>query len=384
MPSVSSLEDVSAALAGSARRGPSGADRRRPHGARPGPHPRARSGRPHLHGRGRCPAVRASRGTRGERSAALARSARRPDDRSAPRAERLRPAQAPLRRATRPRPRRDARPGGRDDRERGRQGREERRGLRPRATRVRLRRAPRLHRARQLPAPPAADRRRGRSWSRPTMRRTLRRSFLALSCNRVRSTCSIRVASRCCSKARSAPSAAQVRGRANAGRWRGEGQVRLGRVTPPTRGVEGTCPLRTRFARRRAGSPCGRSNPARSRCRVHSRTNPKCRSVTNRLSRSGGAGREDSTGARPARGARGVIREYTSDCVHCGFCLPDVPDVRALERGDGLAARPHPSHGRAPRRDDRAERDGRPALRPLPRLHGLPVLLPVRACATTV
>ena len=37
----------------------------------------------------------------------------------------------------------------------------------------------------------------------------------------------------------------------------------------------------------------------------------------------------------------------------------DVPDVRALERGDGLAARAHPPDGRAPRRHDRAQRDGR-------------------------
>src|SRR5262245_25726818 len=55
----------------------------------------------------------------------------------------------------------------------------------------------------------------------------------------------------------------------------------------------------------------------------------------------------------------------------------DLPDVPPLARGDGLAARTHPPHGRAPGRDDRAEPDRHATLRPLPWLHGLPVLLPL-------
>ena len=54
-----------------------------------------------------------------------------------------------------------------------------------------------------------------------------------------------------------------------------------------------------------------------------------------------------------------------------------VPDVLALARGDGLAARADPSDAGARRRDDRAHRHGRRALRPLPRLHGLRARVPV-------
>ena len=68
--------------------------------------------------------------------------------------------------------------------------------------------------------------------------------------------------------------------------------------------------------------------------------------------------------------------------VHVGLralrLLPaDLPDVRALAGGDGHAARPHPADGREARRHRRLERRGRGALRPLPRLHGVPVELPV-------
>ena len=55
----------------------------------------------------------------------------------------------------------------------------------------------------------------------------------------------------------------------------------------------------------------------------------------------------------------------------------DLPDLRALARGDGLAARPDLADEGDARGDGRAERDGRRALRPLPRLHGLPHLVPV-------
>ena len=51
---------------------------------------------------------------------------------------------------------------------------------------------------------------------------------------------------------------------------------------------------------------------------------------------------------RARRAGRGgdVDAELIADCVHCGFCLPTLPDLRALARGDGLAARAHPPDGR--------------------------------------
>ena len=55
----------------------------------------------------------------------------------------------------------------------------------------------------------------------------------------------------------------------------------------------------------------------------------------------------------------------------------DLPDVPALERGDGLSARAHPADGGPPRRHGRAQPHRRRALRPLPRLHGLRLVLPV-------
>ncbi len=157
MPSVSSLDEAVGGARCRARGGAPGADRRRPHGGWAEPDPRARSGRPDVHGRGGRSALRASRGSRCERTATLPRPTGRPDDRGAPRAEPLRPAAPSLRRAARPRARRHARARGRNDRERRWEGREERRRLRPRAPRVRLRGPPRLHRASKLQAPPAAE-----------------------------------------------------------------------------------------------------------------------------------------------------------------------------------------------------------------------------------
>ena len=56
----------------------------------------------------------------------------------------------------------------------------------------------------------------------------------------------------------------------------------------------------------------------------------------------------------------------------------DVSHLRAaVAGGDGLAARADPAHVRARRRDGRALGDHRAALRPLPRLHGLPDLVPL-------
>src|SRR6476620_2046546 len=59
----------------------------------------------------------------------------------------------------------------------------------------------------------------------------------------------------------------------------------------------------------------------------------------------------------------------------------DLSDLRAaLAGGDGLAARADPADVRARRRDGRALADDRAALRPLPRLHGLRDVVPLR-CA---
>ena len=71
-------------------------------------------------------------------------------------------------------------------------------------------------------------------------------------------------------------------------------------------------------------------------------------------------------------------RALIDACVHCGFCLPDVPDLRAVGRGDGLAAGPHlPDEGR-PRRPRGDDAVLRPALRRLPRLHGVRHVMSVR------
>ena len=69
--------------------------------------------------------------------------------------------------------------------------------------------------------------------------------------------------------------------------------------------------------------------------------------------------------------------DLIADCVHCGFCLPTLPHLRAVGRGDGLAPRPDPSDDAGPgrRADDRL--DGA-AHRPVPGLHGLCHRVPLR------
>ena len=55
---------------------------------------------------------------------------------------------------------------------------------------------------------------------------------------------------------------------------------------------------------------------------AYSATERRCVGRDRRLAASR---RPDRRRARPSWSARRVIREYTSDCVHCGFCLPTCP-----------------------------------------------------------
>ena len=66
------------------------------------------------------------------------------------------------------------------------------------------------------------------------------------------------------------------------------------------------------------------------------------------------------------------------DCVHCGFCLPSCPSYVVFnEEMDSPRGRIWLMQA-ITRRHGRAEPHRRRALRPLPRLHGLPHLVPVR------
>src|SRR5262249_57428115 len=56
----------------------------------------------------------------------------------------------------------------------------------------------------------------------------------------------------------------------------------------------------------------------------------------------------------------------------------DVSDLRAVERGDGLAAGAHLPDERSPRRPDGDDAGVRPPLRCVPRLHGLRDRVPLR------
>ena len=325
-----------------------------------------------MHGRGGSAALGAPRGAGQRRPAPVTRPTGGPVDRRAARPQRLRPAAPPLRRSARPRPRRDARSRRRHDRECRRQGREERRGLRPRATRLRIRRTARLHRARQLPFAPAAegdahDRRRdgGRGL------RGRRASRIAAAAERAR-----------CPPPRSCGGAVRRI------RPRGSG---AGRNGPETR----------RSARRPRRAVWDESRQRQADAQGRLRFAPGELAAT--------LERLDDAIVRPASGVAYVPEPAAEELDSLGFAacstrsadssilressprdprvrrrlrplrvLPaDLPDVRPLERGDGLAARAHPPHGRPTRRNDRAERHGHPALRPLPRMHGLRVVVPV-------
>ena len=78
-----------------------------------------------------------------------------------------------------------------------------------------------------------------------------------------------------------------------------------------------------------------------------------------------------------------MLTELTRACVHCGFCLPTCPtyvlwsEEMDSPRGRIQLMEKTAQGSLAPDPDDRR------ALRPLPRVHGLRVELPVRRAATT-
>ena len=168
------------------------------------------------------------------------------------------------------------------------------------------------------------------------------------------------------------------RGDPVARRRRGDGRRGLGRVAlAPGRGARADVV--------RAGRPAGvpRAHPDRRRPPGGGhRVPPVCRRRARRRSRCGGS----RSGCASASTRRECSRD---DCARRPALaderlrplrlLPaDVPDLPALERGDGLAAGPDPADGVAPRRHDLAQPDRRRPLRPLPRLHGLRDGLPFR------
>ena len=96
-----------------------------------------------------------------------------------------------------------------------------------------------------------------------------------------------------------------------------ESRSRQGAASGRVRFAPGELGTRARNAQRR-GDPTGSGRGVHGRQR-------KLQFVTRAVPRCGrGARRTDPPGARPA-GRAVVIREYTSDCVHCGFCLPTCP-----------------------------------------------------------
>ena len=152
---------------------------------------------------------------------------------------------------------------------------------------------------------------------------------------------------------------------ARARRRRRERRRGLGRVAR----APGTC---ARAPALRPGGPGQHAHDARRGGRSplrRDRLRPApCRRRALRRPRGGSTARSPSDSTRPAcsrdPGAHAGLRPLR--------VLPaDLPDVRALERGDGLAARADPADGEDGRRDAAAQPDGRGALRPLSRLHGV-------------
>ena len=292
---------------------------------------RARGGRPDVHGRSRDPAVGA-RGRARARPGSGSRSTRRatrPSVRASP-VEPLRPAPPPLRRAARSRARRHARPRRRHDRERRRQGREERRRLRPRQARLRLARTARADRPRQ-PSPPPAPRRLRPSWSRPTTPPRSSARCSARTSSRARSTSSTPAASPCCSRAVRAGVDGPGRGARGLSLAAPRPATRCGPSRAPGRpSPAGRASLRAGRAAgdarrsRRGGRPRRRRESPTSR-RDAPRPDPALESGRALRSRAGFSPRFDPDGGARVSDRTRRLRELTSDCVHCGFCLPTCP-----------------------------------------------------------
>ena len=293
-----------------------------------------------------------------------------------PRREPDRAAAPPLRRSTRPRSRGDRRPRRRNRRERRRQGGQERRRLRPGQALLRIAGPPRPDRPRQPPPP-----------SRPASARTLvvpvddledayRRSQLLHFSTLVPSAVDLAwrgggsfLAVLFEGSERAVASQIGAARELVGGEEGDEGvwddvrdrQARaLGRLSFPPRGLVQTLAGEDdALVRPRPGRPT-----CRARCRSRSRRAHGC-------SPSGSALHSIPTACLPdGQGARQRMRPLRLLPAH-------VPDVRALERGDGLAARAHLPDGGPNRRDDATVADRRSPLRPLPRLHGVRDRLPV-------
>ena len=295
---------------------------------------------------------------RAARPDARARPAGRPDDRRVPRRRPLRAAPPPLRRDARPRDRRHRRARRRHDRELGRQGREERRRLRPRQALLRLARPARPDRARRAAAAPApggvGD---GRRRDRRSARRSGRSCAARSSC-RAPSTSCRRAGSRCSSRA--------VRPRSTR-------RSRRARASAPTTSVWDEAPrAQSGAARPRAVRPgrtaCSRRPGLGHRVRRRGRASAPWSPLAERVRAA-----FDPDGDPRLDGCRRSSR----DCVHCGFCLPTCPTYELWhEEMDSPRGRIWLMQATL---DGTVElnRDGRRALRPLPRLHGLPHLVPV-------
>ena len=232
-------------------------------------------------------------------------------------------------------------------------------------------------RARELPAAPAAargahargrDGRRGRGRARaPPLPAPAERARRAPSRRRARALRGLGARGR-----------GAARDRAGARRRRRGGRGRVGDVAPPPGGgarprsasIPAAWRRRWPSSTRRSSAP-PRASPTRQVTQCHKATTAR-RALVERIRPS--STRTECSPRDPRAHAR--LRALR-------VLPPDLPDVRPLARGDGLAARAHPAHGRAPRRDGDAQRDRQGALRPLPRLHGVRVARAPPACATT-
>ena len=265
-----------------------------------------------------------------------------------------------------------ARPRGRHGRERGRQGREERRRLRPGKLFCGSGGGSASSRASACGST-LCLRRRARSWSRPRTRRRRGGAASALAArSRVRSTCSARGASPRCSRARERPVAAQFAAarelvggeeatpRSGTSRGRGR-QARAAAFASLPASLERRWPaLEEAVVRPAAGVAYSRGPP-----------------VTPAPTRAERLAERSARSSTRAESCAAWIRELHRRLRPLRLLPADVPDLRALARGDGLAARADLPDGGAARRDDPLNRDRGRALRPLPRLHGVRHVVPV-------